>query len=595
MANPTLIGANPRPLALTAALMLSIAAVAWAKVVVIPMALAILLAFILKPLVSLLQARGLRRTQAVLLVLLLSLLLVGGILTLVSIQLHELASELPSHKGNMLRKLRDLLGGGSGVLENWSQMIDDLSADLQGAQAEAPVGSPPVTPVTIQPDRRPSLAFLPEVAQTAIMGLAMAGFVVALTASILLLREDLRNRLIRLIGASHVTSTTRAFDEATKRISSYLVIQLVMNTAFAVLFGLGLALLGVPYAFLWSVLAVLLRFIPYVGTWLAAALPLLVSLATGDWIQTLLVLAFVLALGLVTNYVFEPLAVSRRVGVSAVALVVSAAFWTWLWGPIGLILSTPITVCLSVLGKHVEPLSFLDVLLGTRPPLEPELGYYQRLLAHDIGEAAELAEKYVEEHGLGELCDQVLVPTLVHAGVDQAQGQLPAEEVAYIVEATEEVLEGIEESDASPAEPATTVPLVICCPVHDGREELALKLFARLLGPERGRTVILSSKTMAAEVLERVKEEEPALVCIATLSPHSLAMARYLCKRLRARFPRLPVLAGCWGRCADWEEAEKSLQKAGATQVATSLQETLGQVSPVLSLATHLEPTAARS
>ncbi len=560
----------------------------WARVVLIPTALAVLLSFVLTPFVRALQNRGLRRTYAVGVVVLITLLAVGGVVTAVSVQLHELARDLPARRDNIAQKLRDVMGTGPGVVGNLLKMIDDLGAALHKDEPPDPA-RPVAIPVTVVPEKTSGLSLVPQVAGPVLAQLGSVGLIVALTVSMLMTREDLRNRLIRVIGDDHLTSSTRAFDEATGRISRYLLVQVMVNSCFGTVFGLGLMAIGVPYAILWGFLAAVLRFVPVIGTWLAAFFPLLVSLAEVGWVQPALVVGYAILLGVATNNIVEPLLVSRSTGVSPVALVVAAAFWTWLWGPIGLILSTPMTVCLSVLGKYVPALRFLNVLLGTEPALPADQKYYQRLLARDEGEAAELIETYLEAHTLEELCDDVLLPALARGRAEQERGLLDAGEVAYIVATTRELLaeaapepEGEQEGGASP---------VVCfgCPAHDEREEVALEMLRRVLGRGRARLDIISSKATAAEVVQRVADEKPPLVCIASVPPRSNAQARYLCKRLRAKFPQLPVVVGCWGGREEDAKAADHLRAAGASQVTTSLRETRLHVAPLLQIASHLE------
>lgn len=577
--------AQTHPLVVAGVLAALVAGLHWARDVLIPMALAVLLSFVLMPFVKLLQKRGLRRTPAAVLVVLVTLAIVGALVSAISVQLHDLARDLPQHRENISRKLRDVIGQGPGVIDNLLRLPDEISTDLKdpGEQA-APRGPQPAVPVIVQVEKPTGMTLLSQAAGPLVSVIGSIGLIIALTTAMLLLREDLRNRVLHLIGEGQLTSSTRALDEATTRMSRYLLIQLALNTGFGLLLGLGLAVIGVHYAFLWGVLATLLRFIPYVGTWLGALLPLLISLASADWAQPLIAGAYGIGLGLTMNYALEPILVSRSTGVSPLALIVAAAFWTWLWGPIGLILSTPLTVCLSVLGKYVPAVGFLNVLLGTEPVLDPELSYYQRLLAHDVGEAAELMENYLEDHRLEELCEQVLLPALIRARSDQERGHLDAEELKYMVQTTRELVD--EQTSAAEANGVAAVeadgPCFVGCAARDESEELALYLLQRLLPAAQGRMTVIGSRATAAEVAQRIAEERPALVLIAALPPRGVAQARYLCKRLRARFPQLPLVVGCWGGEEKPEGLVRQFQAAGATQVTTTLTETLLQLTPRL-------------
>src|SRR5262245_16524612 len=291
----------------------------------IPIALGILLAFILTPAVTFLQARGLRRVTAVILVVLMTSLVVAGILTGVAIELRELAADLPGHKEHIAGKVRDLFGGGRpGIFDNLTRMIDEITLEMQARQQQEPA-----VLVRVQPERSPGLGLLALLAGPLAATLGSISLTIGLTVSMLLMREDLRNRLFLLLGEGHLTSTTRAMDDASQRISRHLLTQVILNTAFGTLFGIGLALMDVRYALVWGVLAALLRFVPYIGTWMAAFFPVVVSIATEGWVQPLLVIAYVAVLGVLTNYVVEPKLVSRSTGVTPIALVIAAAFWTW--------------------------------------------------------------------------------------------------------------------------------------------------------------------------------------------------------------------------------------------------------------------------
>jgi predicted PurR-regulated permease PerM len=580
-----------------------------ARSVLIPIVLAILLTFILTPLVVALQRRGLSRTAAVTLVTVLLLVVLLGGLAALSKQLHDLAAELPTHQGNIARKLKELQGEGPGVVERLTRMVEEISAEVRAEDGE----QQRVQNVRVVESKATGLSLVPLLAGPLLNLLGSASLVIALAVSMLFKREDLRNRLIRLIGQGSLTSTTRAFDEGAHRISNYLVVQVVLNAAFGFLFGLGLAVVGVPYALLWGFLAGVLRFIPYIGSWLGGAFPLLISVAVSDgWIQPMLVVAFLVLLNFLANNIVEPMLVSRTTGVSPIALVVAAAFWTWLWGLTGLVLATPMTVCLAVIGKYVPQLAFLDVLLGTEPALDPRYGYYQRLLARDEAEAAELVETFLQEHTPEELCDEVLIPALVRVREDFNRDDLSQEDVGAILEATREVLDGqgIGEptdgagtADGAVAGDVRPVVKILGCPARDAVDELALHLFQLLLGPAYP-IEVLSTRLVTAEIAEWVKQEQVRVVCIAAVPPGGLTRARYLCKRLRPQFPDLILVVGAWGLTGEEAARQKQVEQlraAGANHVATTMQASRDQLAPVLQALSHhvpevvAEPTSSAS
>ncbi len=557
-----------------------------AKSVLIPIAFAILLAFILTPVVALLQRRGLGRVGSVLVVVAVGLTGAAGIGAALTTQLHSLVANLPKHKGRITAKLQDVLGSGPGVLEKLLGMIDEISHDLQTEKPRDSDKDPVL--VVVQPEKLSGMSLFPRLAGPVVGAVGSISLMIALTVSILLKREDLRDRLLRLAGHGQLTSTTRAVDEGAKRISRYLAIQVLINSCFGLIFGIGLALIGLPHALLWGFLAAVLRFVPYVGTWLAAAFPLLLSVAVFDgWTQPLLVVGFVVLSGVLTNNVVEPLYVSRSTGVSPVALITAAAFWTWLWGPIGLVLSTPLTVCLGVLGKHVPSLWYLDVLLGTTPALAPQLTYYQRLLARDEAEAAEILEGYFQTHTCVETLDAILLPTLSRARRDLEQGHLNRDDLQYVIRVSRELGREL----ISP--PETTGngerPVLLCCALHDEADDVAGELFGRCLEAEGCHVLYCSSQTISSDILARVALDHPAAVCVIALPPGNLTQGRYLCKRLRARFGPLPVLFGRWAEPGDEAEAA-ALRSAGANLVGGTVMESREQVLPILKMAVHLRP-----
>jgi hypothetical protein len=438
----------------------------------------------------------------------------------------------------------------------------------------------------------------------------------------LIKREDLRNRLIGLLGYGHVTGTTRVFVDAAQRLSSFLLTQLFINAGFGLVFGVGLFLLQVPYAFLWGFLTALLRFVPYIGSWIAVAFPLILSFAiSSGWTQPVLVLALFGVLDVVTANIIEPHLFGRHTGVAPIALLVAAAFWAWVWGPIGLVLSTPLTVCLVVLGQHVPRLKFLTLLLGDQPALAPHARYYQRLLARDRDEAKEVVQKYVQEHGLEKVYDDVLLPALVLARRDRKRDGLTVDEEEFIYQTTGEILNCLPEllppasrlchareagngqtADAEESSPALVegtlagngalVPklqfgdqgrvLILGCPAHHEAEELSLHMLAQLLQPAGCRVEVISTRALPSEVETRIDQEEPTLVFIAVLPPGGLVQARYLCKRLRARFVDLRIIVGFWGETRSFDKLLVRLRAAGAAYVATSLLQSRSQIQALV-------------
>jgi hypothetical protein len=420
---------------------------------------------------------------------------------------------------------------------------------------------------------------------------------VVLVIFMLIDHADLRNRLIRLAGYGRLTLATRALDEVVQRISRYLQMQSIINGSYGVAVALGYFLIGIPYAFFWGFLAATLRFIPYVGPVLAAAFPIVLSLAAFDgWVQPLLVISLVLVLELVSNGLLEPLLYGQSTGVSEVALMVAIAFWTWLWGPVGLLLATPLTVCVSVLGRYVPQLEFLKILLADEPVLEAHAAYYQRLLAKDQDEAAAIVDNALRTQALDAVYDEVLIPALVAAKQDREQGALAAEDLQFIVQATRAIIEDVgaqslPRAPAPAADPAADaadalrppVP-ILGCPARDEVDELALLMFRQLLEPSRYMLEVVSAEVLTAVGFPLVEQHRAELVCIAALPPGATAQTRSLCKQLRARCPACTLVVGCWGFTGDRDAHRALLLEAGADQVGMTLQESRHQVRHLGSL-----------
>jgi predicted PurR-regulated permease PerM len=601
-----------RPFLILGTLVLVVAILYWAQQVLIPLALAILLAFILTPLVTFFQRRGLKRLLAVSLVVLLALTFLGGLFWTLALEIQDLSHYMAENSKNISRKIADLQGSEPGIISNLLKVFKEVGEDIQRATGPGgdvlPKGEEPVPVKMVNARPSSGLSWFPIIARPILEVLASAALVVILVIFMLVRREDLRNRMLRLIGHGRVTVTTRALDEATQRISSYLTMQLAINAGFGIVLGLGLTVIGVPYALLWGFLAAVLRFIPYIGTWVLALLPLTISVAdpTADWFQPLWVLILISVLELVTANVVEPLLFSHSTGISSIALLVSAAFWTWLWGPIGLVLSTPLSVCLAVLGRYVPHLEFFDVLLGDEPVLDAKVRYYQRLLARDQDEATELVEEYLADHPPETVYDDVLLPALLYAKRDREHTGLPAEEMQFIFQVTRDILDdllypqqtgptgGSEVPAAEPEQEVGPSVLIFACPARDEADELALHMFEQVLACKHCRLEVLSSELLSAEVIARVREERPALLCIGSLPPGGLAQARYLCKRLRRQFPDVKILVGRWGQTENIDKMQNRLVAAGADYVAATLLESRAQALPLLETSFHAQQRATK-
>ena len=586
-----------------ATFVLLIASLYWAQAILIPVALAILLTFLLSPVAGALERIALGRLPSVILVVALTFSFLGGIGWIVTLQFASLANELPKYTVNIRQKIADVRGAGKGgALEKVQRTVEEVKNEIQKAD-EPTSARDQRRPVTVQPME--SFAFwpMPTAVGPMVERFASAGLVIVLVIFMLMQREDLRNRLIRLVGYGRLTFTTSALEEAGQRISRYLLMETIINSSFGLAVGLALYLIGVPYAVFWGFFAAVLRFIPYVGPFAAAIMPSVLSLAVFDgWLWPILVVGIFVVLELSCNMVLEPLLYAESAGVSGVGLLVAVAFWTWLWGPVGLVLATPLTVCVVVLGKYVPGMDFIGVLISDQPAMESNISYYQRLLAMDQAEAAEIVEEHLKSHPQEQLFDEVLIPALNYARRDRELGRLTEDGEQFVLRATREILDDLNHlkpessSEALDSEKGAmladhftaTLPKVriLGCPARDEADELALHMFRRLLDSTRYEVEVMSDAVLTSEFVALVGEKRPATICIATVSPGGLAQTRYLCKRLRARFPNLKIAVGQWGMGS---EDGSSLLLAGADRVGITMIETREQMIHLCQINAHSE------
>ena len=447
---------------------------------------------------------------------------------------------------------------------------------------------------------------------TPVLGpLARTGIVVLFSIFMLLEREDLRNRLLRLAGIGQLNVMTQALDDAARRVSRYLLMQFLVNAGFGALFGLGLYWIGVPYPVLWGVVAAILRIVPYVGTLVAASLPIALSLAVFDgWLKPALVLLLVAGLELVIANFLEPWLYGVHVGLSSLALLVTADFWAVLWGPSGLILSTPLTVCLVVLGRYVPQLSFLHILLGDEPALAAEAQVYQRLLAMDQPEAQSIVDQFLKERSLVELYDAVLIPALSLAEQDRHKGTIDAAREEFLFLSINEMLAefsgyqaaaGSTLSTGSTKDAAEEAPhegpklssgRIMCLPAHDRADEVTASMLAQLL-EQMGFAALAfpvsgSSPTEWMTLLEVGAND---VLCISALPPYAFAPARAVCKQVRERFPALKIVVCVWGFSGDADKAKARFDRTPPDRLCTTLAQALESIQEL----TGPRPPAAPS
>jgi predicted PurR-regulated permease PerM len=435
---------------------LIIAGLYFGREIFVPVALAVLLSFVLAPFISRLQSLRLPRVVAVLAVVFLGFAIIFSLGGLMVTQGSRLAEALPGYEQTLRSKietLRGITGGGTGTLQRASEVLNDLKTELQNTKS----GTPPNTPVLQQPvDSKPipvevrqpdpgALSTLVAIMAPLVSPLTTTGIVVIFVIFILLQRQDLRNRFIRLAGSDDIQRTTAALDEAGERLSRLFLTQIAFNAAFGAAIGIGLQLIGVPSAPLWGLVAMILRFVPYIGAFISAIFPLILAAAVGSgWEMLLLTVMLFGVLELLASQVLEPVIFGRSSGLSPVAIIVAASFWTWLWGPVGLVLATPLTICLVVVGRHVDRLQFLDIMLGDQPALTPSQLVYQRLLAGDPIEAAEQAREYLKTAPLENYYDSILTGGLALAAADNRLGHLDAERLDRITATVRELVDDLD-------------------------------------------------------------------------------------------------------------------------------------------------------
>jgi predicted PurR-regulated permease PerM len=598
-----------RILTLVAALVV-ITALYFARVMLVPLALAVLFTFVLAPLVSALERIRIPRFLAIFLVVGIAVSGIGIMGWTVGNQLIDVTNQLPSYKTNIKEKIDAIHNPknrrldkaadamkelGKEIAENPPTPTEPAASSLKNSGNNKSASQPKAVPVQVfQPASNPL-----ESLNSVITPLGSAVIVVVLTIFMLAGREDLRNRLIGLVGHGHLNLMTQALDDAGSRVSRYLLLQLVINACFGVVIGLGLYFIGIPNSMLWGVVAALLRFLPYVGSPLASVLPILLSLAIfPTWTGPVATIGLYLIAEMLVGNFLEPLIYGAHTGISSFAILFAAIFWTLIWGPIGLLLSTPLTVCLVVLGRHVPALSFLNIMLGDQPVLPPEAHYYQRLLASDQVEAKQVLEDYLKTNSLEDLYDSVLIPALALAEQDRHHDDLEEITEQFICKSTKELLDELGDKSKEPAaaevqkaqsdlaaisapkprlEPPSHVTCVVCIPARDEADEIVGIMLTQLLERAGYHAQAISIGT-ASEMLAQVKEATPDIVCISALPPFALLHARDLYKRVRSNVPNAKIIVGLWKFSGDPVKAADRFNIVGDDKLAITLAQTVLQI-----------------
>ena len=550
-----------------------------AQEVLIPLALAILFSFLLAPAVRRLEQWKVGRVPSALIVALLGFGVVFAVAGVAAMQAVSLAGKLPEYRHNIVQKIHSLRHPKKDSnIGKAAEAIKDIEKEAAPERPPVPVKETPATPLQ---------AFAQFVAPVA-TPLAMTLAVIVFTILFLLNRENMRDRVIALLGPSRIHVMTKAMAEASYRVSQYLMTQVLVNAMFGIPFGIALYFIGIPNAALFGLLGFVLRFIPYIGVWIAMAMPALLAFAISDgWSPVIWTLGVFFALESVLAYVIEPWLYGKSAGLSPIAIILAVVFWTWLWGPVGLLLATPLTVCVAVMGRYIPEFGYLNMLLGVEPVLSPEERFYQRLVALDHEEAGDVLEQYVTTHGIARTFDEVVIPALSLAERDRQKGALEPARERYIYESIRRIVEDLEYEAAA----ANGASLCIV-PAHDDADHLAATMVARLL--PAAKTAVLAPPAKPAEVAEIVAQKRCVAILISAVPPHTARYAGELARRLRRQVPGVKIAVGLWGAGENAARVKERLEKLGVDEVITTVSQAADTVRQLASAANQEQPAQER-
>lgn len=569
---------GPSRLAPLLGLILAIAVLYFARDLLIPLAFALLLAFLLSPIVKRLEGWRIPRAAAASLVLIVACALLAVVGWLAMTQMMELGGRLLDDTQNVQRKIAAQQGKSSSLNDAISD-LEDLGAQINNSKlpgAQSPLKVEIVTQHNVMQAIR-------DYAGRVLGPLGTAGLILVFTLFMLIDRENLRNRLLRLMGEQKLQATTKAMDDVGRRVSRYVLLQFVVNAGFGAVIALGLWLLGVPSPLLWGALGLMLRFLPYIGPVIAALLPFAVAVAESDgWRTPLSVLALFGVTEAIVSNILEPMLYGVHTGLSAVALLVSAVFWTVVWGPVGLVLSTPLTVCLSVLGKHSPQFEFLSVVLGDEPVLTPDVIFYQRLLALDQQGAMNVLESLGKNKPLMTVFDRIVIPALAIAERDRQTGQLDAKREDFILQSINEFVTELTDADAA-ASAAGEIKRtrVFCIPARDAADEIAAAMCAYFLTQEGFPAVAFPVMDSPGKMMASVGCQPEDVVCISAVPPFAAGNARKIARSIEEEANSPTLIAGLWSFERPSEARMQRLAKSLSASVATSLAEAVAQVRAV--------------
>ena len=613
------------------------------QVVFVPLALAVILSFVLAPAVRLLKRGGLPNSPAVVLVVMFAFALIFGVGALITQQVSSLAQDLPRYQITLKDKvaaLRDATSGGGGTFKQASDALKDLQEQLEApTKSAAPPVSVTVTPlpgplqnggtangtkgrpiaVEVHTPAPTPLDQLQSIIGIILHPLATTGATLLFVLFLLMQREDVRDRAIRLLGSHDLEKSTTAMDDAGARLSRYFLAMTGINAAFGIVIGVGLWMIGVPSPVLWGVLAMLMRFVPFIGAFIAAAFPLVLAAAVDPgWGMFLWTLALYLIAEPIMGSLIEPIVQGQRTGLSPLAVLLSAAFWTLLWGPIGLLLAIPLTVVLVVLGRHVDRLEFLNVILGDTPPLSPAERFYQRMLAGDPAEVVEQAEKFIKERPLVDYYDEVVVEGLRLAQIDSDRGTLEASRLDDIRDTSDVVIDALADHDIVPKPKKRPIPdlgdseekdaaaaadeehdeedereiseptqialadawkqpnAVLCVASRTALDETVALALARLLEKYGIGTKVIDAQRLRHGTLAPEDREGVQLICVSALDVRERsAHTRFLVRRLKRSAPDTPVLGGFWQMDIEAAADASIIDSVAVDAAATTLREAI--------------------
>jgi len=578
-----------------------IAALYFGRTVLVPIALATLITFLLSRLVTRLE-RWIGRIAAVLVTVIAMFAIFAAASWVIGRQVIDLADKLPEYQANITTKIRSLRLPAAGPLARLSSSMRALQKEVvapspaphterapddSSAKTTPPAASP--IPVRVVEGRNAIPQLMQETLGAILSPLGTAALVLLLVIFMLFKREDIRGRLIRLMGQGRISTTTRAMEDAGRRVSRYLSTQFLVNTCYGICVATGLHFIGVPNAALWGLLSGVLRFIPYVGAWAGALLPVLLSFAIStSWITPLITIGLFVALEAIVSNFVEPWVYGANTGVSPIALIISAVFWTWLWGPVGLVLSTPLTVCLAVMGRHIPRLEFLGILLSEDQALAPHEEFYHRLLSFSMDSAEEFATKYVETESLTAFYDNVLIPAIGAVEIDGHRGSITAEQRTSALQRVHEIIDDFSGSEASRndaqkqkidfAGAAGTGSRIVCLPASAYCDELAGEMLAQLLRNQGFECENVPARLKHEELVDRAVELQPECICISVVPPTSIAQARHLASAIRERLKNVTILIGVWSTRFDAEKLRERLRGAHVSDAAVSLEDAVQRV-----------------